>query len=402
MTQQLAILPEFKHSIQKELDNILQFWIDHAVDERNGGFYGEISNDLIINHSAPKGLVLQARILWTYSKAFLTFKADKYLKMAQRAYDYLVEAFWDREFEGYYWHVDEQGKPLNTRKQIYGQAFVVYGLTEYYKVSGDPESLQKAITLYKKIEAVSFDEAHLGYFEAFNREWELEDDLRLSSSDLNEKKSMNTHLHILEAYSNLITVWDDLELKRRQKALIEVMLDHIVDEKQQHFKLFFDEAWTSKSEHISFGHDIEGSWLLVEAAHLLHDDALIKRVNATAITMADAVLQHGVDNDGALWNEAIAGYKIVDDTKDWWPQAEAAVGFLNAYQLSGRQEFLNAAIKSWDFILNYMVDSEHGEWFWQVSMDRKPNYAIAKISPWKCPYHNSRACFELLERLEIL
>jgi mannobiose 2-epimerase len=400
LAQQLVILPEFKISIRKELDNILQFWIDHAIDLENGGFYAEISNDLIINRSAPKGLVLNARILWTYSKAYLALREEKYLIMARRAYAYLVDAFWDREFEGYYWHVDEHGKPFNTRKQIYGQAFVVYGLTEYYKASGDRESLQKAITLYQKMEKVSFDEIHLGYYEAYNREWELEDDLRLSGSDLNEKKSMNTHLHILEAYSNLITVWDNAELKRRQKTLIEVMLNYIVDEKQQHFKLFFDEAWTSKSEHISFGHDIEGSWLLVEAAHIINDAALIKRVTATALTMADAVLQHGVDIDGALWNEATLGYKIIDDSKDWWPQAEAAVGFLNAYELSGRQEFLKAAMNSWEFIMKYMVDKEHGEWFWQVSVDRNPAYGIAKVSPWKCPYHNSRACFELLERLE--
>jgi mannobiose 2-epimerase len=400
MAQQLEILLQLKTSIRKELDRILQFWIENTVDCKYGGFYGEISNDLIINPAAPKGLVLNARILWTYSKAYLVFKEEKYLLMARRAYEYIVEAFWDRKFGGYYWHVDEQGQPLNTRKQIYGQAFVIYGLTEYYKASGDPASLQKAITLYEKIEEISFDKIHSGYYEAYNQEWALEEDLRLSGSDLNEAKSMNTHLHILEAYSNLISVWDDAELKRRQKVLIEDMLTHIVDEKQQHFKLFFDEAWTSKSMHISFGHDIEGSWLLVEAAQILNDAALIERVNTIALNMADAVLQHGVDNDGALWNEATTGYKIIDATKDWWPQAEAAVGFLNAYQLSGRDEFFTAAINSWDFIMKYIVDTEHGEWFWQVSADRKPAYGIAKVSSWKCPYHNSRACFELLERLE--
>lgn len=400
MALQPELLPQLKTSIRKELDNILQFWIEHTVDREQGGFYGGISNDLIVSATEPKGLVLNARILWTYSKAYLVLKEEKYLLMARKAYDYIMDAFWDRQFQGYYWHVDEKGQPLNTRKQIYGQAFVIYALSEYYKASGDPMSLEKAISLYEKLEAVSFDKVHSGYYEAYNREWELEDDLRLSGSDLNEAKSMNTHLHILEAYSNLITVWDNAELKRRQRVLIEDMLTHIVDEKQQHFKLFFDEAWTSKSEHISFGHDIEGSWLLVEAAHILNDATLIERVNATAITMANAVLQHGVDSDGALWNEATTGYKIIDATKDWWPQAEAAVGFLNAYQLSGREEFLTAAINSWEFIMKYIVDTEHGEWFWQVSEDRKPAYGMPKVSPWKCPYHNSRACFELLERLE--
>lgn len=402
MAIHLKSLEQLKAAAQTELDRILQFWLEHAVDLAYGGFHGELSNDLKVNPDAPKGLVLNARILWAFSKAYVTSKEEKYLKLAQRAYDYIVQMFWDREYDGYYWHVDAHGEPLNTRKQIYGQAFVIYGLTEFHKASGSQESLEKAIAIYRLMEAVSFDPVHMGYFEAYTREWQMTDDMRLSGVDLNEKKSMNTHLHILEAYSNLILVWDDAELKQRQQQLIEVMLNYIVDEGQRHFKLFFDEAWHTKSGHISFGHDIEGSWLLVEAAHILNDRALLKRVNATALSMADAVLNHGIAQDGALWNEAAADYQIIDPTKDWWPQAEAAVGFINAYQLSGRAEFLTAALRSWDFIEKFLIDRTHGEWFWQVSEDRQPACSIPKISPWKCPYHNSRACFEIIERMEQL
>jgi mannobiose 2-epimerase len=400
MATLLNSLEQLKASAQTELNRILRFWLEHAVDEANGGFYGELSNDLEINPDAPKGLVLNARILWTFSKAYIVLKEDKYLTLAKRAYDCLVHTFWDREFDGYYWHVDADGKPLNTRKQIYGQAFALYGLTEYYKATGHPESLEKALSIYRQMEAVSYDPVHLGYYEAYTREWLATDDMRLSGVDLNEKKSMNTHLHILEAYSNLILVWDDAELKLKQKQLINVMLDHIVNEEQRHFKLFFDEAWHAKSEHISFGHDIEGSWLLVEAAHILQDSRLLKHVEATALTMADAVLKHGVDDDGALWNEATTGYQIIDPTKDWWPQAEAVVGFINAYQLSGRAEFLTAAFHSWEFIETFIADRANGEWFWQVSRERQPAYNMPKVSPWKCPYHNSRACFEIIARVE--
>jgi mannobiose 2-epimerase len=395
-------LASLKESASQELDHILEFWMKYTIDMKNGGFHGEISSDLQIVAAAPKGLVLNARILWTFSKAYLVLKDAKYQLIAKRAYDYLIEAFWDHDYEGYFWTVDEQGKPCNTRKQIYGQAFTIYGLTEYYKASGNPESLQRAITLFRKVEAESFDSLHLGYFEAYNRDWSLTDDMRLSGVDLNEKKSMNTHLHILEAYSNLMIVWDDPQLRQQQKQLTEIMLDKIVDENEQHFKLFFDEDWHSKSEHISFGHDIEGSWLLVEAAHILNDAELTKRVEGNALKMARAVLKHGVDTDGALWNEAAAGYKIIDAKKDWWPQAEAAVGFMNAYQLSSQVEFLTASIKSWDFIIQYLIDRKNGEWFWNVSEDRQPDYSISKVSEWKCPYHNSRACFELMERIEKL
>jgi mannobiose 2-epimerase len=215
---------------------------------------------------------------------------------------------------------------------------------------------------------------------------------------MDEKKSMNTHLHMLEAYANLSRMWKHQELQQRLRALIDIFLDHIIDPKSHHFRLFFDEDWTPKSDVISFGHDIEGSWLICEAAEIYADPQLLKNVHDEAVRIAQAVYDEAVDRDGGLLYEAKNG-RIIDSDKHWWPQAEAVVGFLNAYQISGQEHFRAAAEKSWDFIERCIVDHKHGEWFWKVSRERLPSNDKYKVDAWKCPYHNSRTCFEVMARV---
>ncbi|HTG71354.1 MAG TPA: AGE family epimerase/isomerase [Candidatus Udaeobacter sp.] len=386
-------------SIKQELEsNILSFWMEHTLDEKNGGFYGFISRDLTVNQGAGKSLVLNTRILWTFASAYRITGNESYLKIAERAYRYVNEYFTDQQYGGLYWMIDAEGKPAETKKQVYGQAFAIYAFSEYYRATGSEAALQQAIELFHTLERYSYDQEYKGYFEALTRDWQETGDNSLSEKDLNEKKSMNTHLHVMEGYTNLYRVWKSDELHAKLKELIEITIKHIINEDNAHFILFFDEQWNRKSEHISYGHDIEGSWLLVEAAEVLGDEALLASARAIAIRMAEATLNEGVDGDGGLFNEA-GPEGLIDTDKDWWPQAEAVVGFYNAYQLTGDEKYREAAVRSWQFIESFIVDKEHGEWHWSVKRDGSPSGNIEKASPWKCPYHNGRACFEMIERL---
>jgi mannobiose 2-epimerase len=256
-----------------------------------------------------------------------------------------------------------------------------------------------ALQLVEQIESVGHDDDHAGYFETYERDWTLAGDQRLSDVDLDEKKSMNTHLHLLEAYATLLRFHEDAIVRSRLHELIEIFLDHIIDQENNHFILFFDEQWRRRSDVISFGHDIEGSWLLLEAAQILGEPALLARVREVSVKMAQAVYEQAIDADGGLLYEADPS-GIIDSDKHWWPQAEAVVGFLNAYQLSGSQHFITAAERSWDFIEKRIVDRKYGEWFWLVSKAGLPSNEQDKVGPWKCPYHNSRTCFEVMERLD--
>jgi cellobiose epimerase len=394
------------HRAEAELRrNILPFWMHQTVDRERGGFYGEITNDLVVKADAPRGALLTSRILWTYAAAYRRYHDAAYLTMADWAFEDLLERFWDSKHLGLYWMIGADGSLLQPRKQIYGQAFGIYALAEVYADTGNEIALEKAKVIFQAMEANAHDPEHQGYFESFNREWQMTDDVRLSAVDMNEMKSMNTHLHIMEAFTNLLRVWPDPLLKARQTELVNVMMAHIIHPETHRMTLFFDETWAPRSPHVSYGHDIEASWLLVESTGVLGDPALHARAEEIAVKMAQAVYDGGRDPDGAIVYES-GPEGIVDSTKQWWPQAEAAVGFLNAHQISGAPHFLEASLSSWDFIEAHLIDREHGEWLRYVERDHtRPTgqgEGNAKVSFWKCPYHNGRACMELSERLHKL
>jgi mannobiose 2-epimerase len=392
----------FRRRVDDELHgNIIPFWLTHAVDNEHGGFIGQMANDLVVDATAPKGLILNARLLWTFA-ALSRFQADaQYLELARRAYDYLDECFWDDRFGGACWRVDHRGRLADDKKKIYGQAFYVYALAEYYLVTEDAAALTRAQQMFELIEQHSHDNAHGGYFETCNRDWTLAEDARLSDKDMNEKKSMNNHLHLLESYTNLYRIWRDPAVEGKLAELIHVFDRYIVDRNALHFGHFFDERWQRKSDTYTFGHDIEGSWLLCEAADVLGRTQSTTNVKDLALRIAEAVLEEGFDNDGGLFYEGEAG-RVIDTNKEWWPQAEAVVGFLNAYQLSGRRRFFEAARDCWEFIERCIVDRTHGEWFWRVSRDGTPDPHEPKVSEWKSPYHNTRTCLETMRRLATL
>ncbi|HQF39814.1 MAG TPA: AGE family epimerase/isomerase [Opitutaceae bacterium] len=381
--------------------NILPFWLKHARDRERGGFYGVIERDLKVRKDAPRGALLTARILWTFSAAHRRYQDPEYLKMAAWAYDDLLKRFWDAEHGGVRWTVKANGKPLEQRKQIYAQAFALYGLVEYHRATGDPVARDRAAAVFRLIEEHAYDREQGGYFEAFTRDWAALPEGTRSLMDTAEPKSQNTMLHIMEAYTNLYRVWPDDLLRRRLAELVDRMMTRVLDPNTKHLHLLLAADWSPRSQRISYGHDIEFSWLLTEAAAVLGDPSLRERVRPLAVEIAQVVRAEGLDADGGLHNEG-GPEGLLDASKDWWPQAEATVGFLNAYQLSGEASHLRAAGRSWDFIEQRIVDRENGEWFW----GRDPRGRVIARQPkaglWKCPYHNGRACLELIERAEQL
>lgn len=398
-----AELERYARSVEAELrGDILPFWLKHTRDRERGGFYGYIGRDLLPRKDAPRGALLSARVLWTFSAAYRRYHDPEYLEMARWAYDDLLKRFWDSEHGGLYWMVGVDGKPIDARKVVYVQAFGIYGLSEFYRATGEQASLDRAIELYRLMETHSHDREHLGYFEEFTRDWQISRvrGVRRSAMGSLDQKSQNVHIHILEAYTNLLRAWPDEGLRHNLRELADVLLTKILDGSSHHLRLFLAEDWSPRSDTISFGHDIEFSWLIVESAEVLGDEALLARAKAEAPQIAEVTLREGVDPDGGVLGEAdLKG--LTSTFKEWWPQAEAAVGFLNAYQISGDRRYLAASQHSWEFIEAHLVDREGGEWFQGVSRDGRTKPPV-KVSFWKCPYHNGRACLEVLSRLEAL
>jgi mannobiose 2-epimerase len=394
----MDLLQQYKADMRQELGNILGYWMMYSIDEAKGGFYGKIDNSNIPEADAPKGLVLNARILWTFSSAMLLQPDEQFGQMAERAFNYIEEFFFDKEYGGVYWMVDAQGAPLNTRKQIYALAFCLYGVSEYYAATKNSAALNLGVELFNVIEEHSYDIVYGGYFEAFARDWQPLDDLRLSAKDANEKKTMNTHLHIIEAYCSLYKVWPDALLKQKIIELLEIFDQYMFDENSGHLNLFFDEQWNVKPDVISYGHDIEAAWLLQECAEIVGDEHWITVMKQHAVSTAIAAAE-GLDADGGLWYELEPAKNHLVKEKHWWPQAEAMVGFFNAWQLTGDKTFLQKSNQAWQFTKKHIIDDVNGEWFWGVDGDHNIMPGQDKAGFWKCPYHNARACMEILKRV---
>lgn len=393
-------MPEIRNlltNVTNELDAILNYWTKNSVDVINGGFIGQIDFEENTVATAEKGSVLNARILWSFAAAYQKTNNPLHLELAERAYNYIQKYFYDTKFGGIFWSLNPDGTPKDTKNQIYAIAFVIYGLTEFYAVSKNEKALELAIKLYQKIEEHSFDNINKGYFEAFHQDWSPIEDLRLSEKDANEKKTMNTHLHIVEAYANLYKVWKNEELKNTIAELLKTIETHFINTETYHLRLFFDENWVEKPDVISYGHDIEAAWLLLWCAEVIEDENLIKNYKEYAVEMARVTIE-GLDSDGGLWYEFDPETNEMISEKHWWPQAELWIGMINAWQITGDEKYYKIVEKNWDFVEKNIIDHKNGEWIWGVDKHKNP-IQKDKAGFWKCPYHNARACLELMNRL---
>ena len=407
-------------------NNILPFWLEKMQDNENGGFYGRIDGSGVLHPDAEKGAILNARILWTFSAAYRVLEKEELLKAATRAKDYLVDHFIDPEYGGVYWSVDYKGEPLDTKKQFYAIAFAIYGLSEYARATGDREALEYALDLYDCIEEHAFDDEQNGYIEACTREWGKIGDMRLSELDANYPKSQNTHLHIMEAYANLLRCLKEMRSQEQcdyvpaigsvlpvgisvppetmvsvegaLRNIISIFIDKILNPETNHLDLFFDMDWTRGAGHLeSYGHDIECSWLLHEAALVLGDENLLEKVENVVLKVAKAS-EKGLREDGSMIHEANLDTGHVDDDLHWWVQAENVVGWFNVWQHFGDEEAFKKSEKCWHYIKENLVDFDNGEWYWSRHPDGTLNTVDDKAGFWKCPYHNSRMCLEIIER----
>lgn len=393
-----SALIQLRKQVSENLtQNILSYWSSHMVDNRNGGFYGRIDVNDRVFPDEEKGGILNARILWTYSSAYRILKDTAYLRLATRAKEYILAHFIDKQYGGAYRSLRSNGEPSDTRKQTYTQSFFIYGLAEYYRATGDKEALNAAIDIFELFEKYALDKKSGGYFEVFSRDWTRTHDLLIGESTVNDEKTMNTHLHIMEAYTNLYRVWPDKRLEAGLRNLVGIFLNKIIDSKTSHLICFMDKDWKKSSETDSYGHDIESSWLLVEAAGLLKDPDLIARVKEVSIKIADAA-QEGLQPDGSMIYEKNISTGHINMERSWWAQAETVVGYLNAYELTRNSRYLNFSINCWNYTKNHLVDTKAGGWFNSVT----PSGATGKGDKagfWVCPYHNGRMCMEIMERV---
>ena len=393
-------LLELKEEMETEAQNLLGFWEKYAFsDDDNIVFHGAVDANLTPDLQANKHIVLTARLVWTFSYAYRLFGEMRYKEIAQRMYEYLVSHFIDREYGGVFWEVKADGTPHDTNKRTYGESFAIYALSEYYRTFGEQKALDEAIAIYECLEAHAYDKEHKGYYEALTRDWKYEQKEQVSNVNPYSSacKTMNTHLHLLEAYTSLYRVWKDPGLKDSLVEQIEVMIEKIVNQNNWHYMLYFDRAWNSITPDISYGHDIEGSWLLWEAAECVGDEKLKEYVKPVSMKMAEAIYEEGWHDDGGIIYEYNPLNGKVLDFRSWWVQAEAVVGFFNAWQLTGDSKYLDAAERVWEFTKKEVIDHENGGWFSFAVSDGRPT---KRIDGWTCPYHNARMCYKIMERIQ--
>ena len=410
-------------------NNILSFWLLRMQDKENGGFYGQIRGDGTLVADAPKGCILNGRILWAFSAAYRLLGKPEYLEAATRAKCYIIDHFIDREYGGVFWSVDCNGNPLDTKKQFYALGFVLYGMSEYVRATGDEDALSTCLSLFDTIEEHAYDSQYGGYIEALTRDWQPIEDMRLSDLDANYPKSQNTHLHIIEPYTNMLrmvqevqkvqefkmfkdhqnqievpsepfsTIHNNSNIQAAVRRLIDIFCDKILNPVTHHLDLFFDMDWQRGAGRLeSYGHDIECSWLLHEAAFVLGDEDVLRKVEPIVRLVARAS-EKGLNPDGSMTHEANLDNGYIDKDRHWWVQAETVVGFYNIYQHFGSASALQKAENCWQYIKDHLIDYDGGEWYWSADEADNINRQDDKAGFWKCPYHNSRMCLELIERM---
>ena len=383
---------KFLEEVRENLTScILPYWL--KLKDPRGGYYGEVAADGTVLYDAPRGVILNARIIWSFAAAYQALHETSYLVAAVHARDYFLEHFCDHKYGGVYWSVDAEGERLDTKKQLYAQGFAIYGLSELYKVTRDDEVLKNAVNLYKVVETYFADKENGGYIEALARDFSPLEDMSLSAHDINADKTMNSHLHILEAYANLYQVWPDEELKGAVERLLDIIGTKVMAA-DGHLQLYFTRDWSVMPGGVSYGHDIETSWLALECAFALKDLDIVNRVRPWALAMGKAG-NEGLLTDGSLRYEKLLDGSF-DDSRQWWVQAETVVGNLWLWKYHSDPQGAERALAAWSYIRDHLVDREAGEWWWAVLPDGSLDLSQPKAGFWKCPYHNTRMCLQVL------
>ena len=381
--------------IRKHLtDCIIPFW-KGLRDDVNGGYVGYMDYDLKKDEKAVKGCILNSRITWFFANAYMALKDESLLLEARHGYEFMQKFCVDQEKGGVYWSVNYDGTPEDTTKHTYNQAFSIYALSSYYDASKDESALTTAMELFHIIEERCMDE--IGYKEAFDREFhEIEND-KLSENGVIADKTMNTLLHVFEAYTELYRVSGDEAVKKRLMWILDTIAEKIYNPTLHRQEVFFDREMHSILDLHSYGHDIETAWLIRRGTDVLGDDTYTEKMLPIILDLTGQVYRTAFDGQ-SLANECEKG--VVDENRIWWVQAETLIGFLNGYQLDPTHtEYLEAARSVWRFIREHLIDKRPGsEWFWDVDKEGKSVSGKPIVEPWKCPYHNGRMCLEVIKR----
>lgn len=375
-------------------DCIIPFW-KKLRDETYGGYFGYMDQDLKVNEKAVKGCILNSRITWFFANAYLTLNDESLLAEAKHGYEFMRKYCVDQEKGGVYWSVQYDGTPEDTTKHTYNQAFSIYALSSYYDASKDESALKLAKELFHIIEERCMDE--IGYKEAFDRDFqEIEND-KLSENGVIADKTMNTLLHVFEAYTELYRVSGDADVKKRLMWILDTIADKIYNPDLHRQEVFFDREMNSIIDLHSYGHDIETAWLIRRGTDVLADKAYEEKMLPIILDLTGQVYKTAFDGR-SLANECERG--VVDEKRVWWVQAETVIGFLNGWQLAPEHtEYLEAARAEWAFIREYVIDKRPGsEWFHDVNKEGEPLRGEPIVEPWKCPYHNGRMCLEVIRR----
>ena len=390
---------QIKSDVIKHLTfDIIPFWKSMRDDE-NGGYYGWLGYDLKLDKKAVKGCILNSRITWFFANAYTVLKDESLLEEAKHGYEFLKNACWDQKNGGVYWSVNYDGTPEETIKHTYNQAFSIYALSSYYEASGDREALDRAYQLYDIIETKMRDE--FGYKEAFDEEFREIDNEKLSENGVIAQKTMNTLLHVFEAYTELYRVDHNEKVAEKIKWMMDIMAEKVYNPKLHRQEVFFDDKWNSIIDLHSYGHDIETAWLVDRSVDVLGDAEYEKKMTPITKDLTDRIYRVAF-NGSSLANECEKG--VVNEWRIWWVQAETVVGFINGYEKTGKEEYLGAAENVWHFIKEHLIDTRDGyekgrEWYWRVHPDGTPDTEKPIVEPWKCPYHNGRMCFEVIRRI---
>lgn len=386
----------FVEEIKEHLTgSLIPFW-EGMKDEEYGGYFGYMDYDGKIRKEYEKGCILNSRILWFFSNAYMELKTENLKKDADHAYEFMKKYCLDREYGGVYWSVTYDGKTADDTKHTYNQAFAIYALSSYYDAVKNEEALQLARQLVELIGEKCTD--NLGYLESFSRSFEPEDNEKLSENGVTAEKTMNTLLHVFEAYTEFYRVTGDQRVKNRLRFMLDTFAEKVYNPVLGRQEVFFDREWNPLIDLYSFGHDIETSWLIDRGLEILGDEKYTEKIAPVTAEIAKNIYNRAY-MDHSLVNEAENG--VVDTTRVWWVQAESVVGFLNGYQKSPeRTEYLEAAKDIWNYIKEYLIDKRNGsEWYWALDENKNP---LKKpiVEPWKCPYHNGRMCFEVIRRMQ--